>query len=191
MQLKCPSCNAGFSLEAALGIEAARGALLVALQMPAPLHRPLVQYLGMFRAPGRALAFDRVEKLLGELLPALEKQTVTRNGLTRACPVALWQAGFERMVDQRDNGKLQLPLKSHGYLLEIVAALADQAGAKEEKAQEASVRSGSARADGDKKLERLQVISQARGEIDLGLLSREEAKQRLREAGINPEVLDG
>jgi hypothetical protein len=35
------------------------------------------------------------------------------------------------------------------------------------------------------------VISQARGEIDLGLLSREEAKQRLREAGINPEVLDG
>lgn len=189
MQLKCPSCNAGFSLEAALGIDAARGALLVALQMPAPLHRPLVQYLGMFRAAGRALAFDRVEKLMVDLLPMLEKQTVTRNGLTRACPVALWQQGFERMVDQRDNGKLQLPLKSHGYVLEIVFALADQAGAKEEKAQEATVRSGSARADGDKKLERLQIISQVRGEIELGLLSPEAAQQRLRDAGINPTVL--
>jgi hypothetical protein len=191
MQIRCGNCNASQSLEVAIGVESARGALGVALQMPAPLHRPLVQYLGMFRAAGRALAFDRVEKLLTGLLPMLESQTVTRNGLTRACPVALWQAGFERMVDQRDNGKLQLPLKSHGYLLEIVAALADQAGAKEEKAQEATVRSGSARADGDKKLERLQVISQARGEIDLGLLTLDAAKQRLREAGINPEVLDG
>jgi hypothetical protein len=190
MLLKCPACNAGFSLEAAIGVDAGRSALLAALQMPA-LGGLLAHYLGMFRAAGRSLSFDRVEKLLGELKPMLDAQNVTRNGTARRCPHDLWQQALERMVEHRDAGKLQLPLKTHGYLLEIAYGLADAAGAKAEKVQEAAVRTGAARADGEERMRRQFVISAARGDVELGLATPEQAKQRLRDAGINPEVLDG
>jgi len=145
----------------------------------------------MFRAKKRALAFDRVDSLLAELQPMLASATVTRNGLTRPCSLALWQQGIEKIIELRNDTKLQLPLKSHGYLLEIVLGLAETVGAKEEKAQETAVRKGVSREQGDKQFERLQVISQIRGEIELGLLKREDAEQRLRDKGINPEVLNG
>lgn len=190
MLLKCPACNAGFSLEAALAVDAGRSALLAALQMPA-LGGLLAHYLGMFRAAGRSLSFDRVEKLLAELKPMLDGQNVTRNGLTRPCPHALWQQGLERMVEHRDAGKLQLPLKTHGYLLEIVFGLAETAGAKQEKVQEAERRTGAQRADGEERMRRQFIISGARGDVELGLITPDQARQRLRDAGINPEVLNG
>lgn len=195
MQVKCPACNATFSLEAALAIDAGRSALLVALQMPAPLGQLLAMYLGMFRAAGRALAFSRAESLLLELKPMLDNNMVERNGIKRACPLALWQQGLERMVEHRNVGKLQLPLKTHGYLLEIVFALADAADAQQEKSVEKSRRSGvagnaSAPSQGDQQMARLRAISRARGDLEMGLITREQAETQLRDAGINPEVLD-
>lgn len=188
MQLKCPACNAGFSLEAALAVDAARSALLTALQMlPSPLGALLVQYLGMFRAAGRALSFERVDKLLGELKPMFESGTVTRNGLSRPCPLTYWQQGIEKMIELRNNDKLQLPLKTHGYLLEIVSGLADQAGAREEKMQEAQRRVGANRDKADRNLQRIETIGRVRADLDLGLLTREEAERTLRNAGIDPE----
>ena len=188
MQLKCPACNAGFSLEAALAVDAARSALLTALQMlPSPLGALLVQYLGMFRAAGRALSFERVDKLLGELKPMFESGTVTRNGLSRACQLAYWQQGIEKMIELRNNDKLQLPLKTHGYLLEIVSGLAEQAGAREEKMQEAQRRVGANRDKADRNLQRIETIGRVRADLDLGLLTREEAERTLRNAGIDPE----
>jgi len=192
MQGKCPACNATFSLDVAFAVDAGRSAVLMALQlMPKPWGSLLAQYMGMFRSAGRALSFDRTERLLGELRTMLETQTVTRNGLTRPCPLALWQQGFERVLEQRDAAKLQLPLKTHGYLLEIVFALAEQAGAKQEKVQETQRRSGAQRNDYDERMQRSFLINAVRGDIDLGLLSREDAEKKLRDAGINPEVLDG
>lgn len=189
MQLKCPSCSATFSLDAALSVDAARAALMTALHMPAPLAALLAQYLAMFRSGQRALAFDRVERLLSELLPLLTSETVMRAGLTRPAPIALWQQGLERMVELRNTHKLQLPLKSHGYLLEIVAALAESQGAAAERQTEAQRRSGKARAQGSDQYERMRTISNARGDVELGLITIEQAEQRLRDAGINPEVL--
>jgi hypothetical protein len=191
MQVKCPACNAGFSLEAALALDAGRSALLTALQMPAPIGLLLAQYLGMFRAAGRALSFDRTDRLLTELKPMLDGGIVTRNGLSRPCPLEFWQQGIERMIEQRNTGKLQLPLKTHGYLLEIVFALAESAGAREEKKQETQRRSGAQRSDVDARVERSYFINSVKGDIELGLLTPEEGQKRLRDAGINPEVLNG
>jgi hypothetical protein len=190
MQLKCPSCNASFSLEAALAVDAARSALVAALNMPA-LGGLLAHYLGLFRATGRALAFARVENLLSTLKPMLDEQIVVRNGLTRRCPHALWQQGLERMIEQRDAGRLQLPLKSHGYLLEIVFALAEQAGAKEEKAIEESRRRGDARQQGQQTVDRMLLISRIRGDVQLGLITPDEAIAKLHDIGIGPEALNG
>lgn len=190
MQIKCPACNAAFALEAALAIDAGRSALATALQLPA-LGGALVQYLGMFRAAGRALAFARVEKLLLELKPMLDQQIVVRNGLTRRCALPLWQQALERMIEQRDAGKLDLPLKTHGYLLEIVFALADKAEASQERATEESRRRGERSSGADQRAARQLLVSRIRGDVQLGLLTRERATEQLREAGIGPEALDG
>jgi len=191
MQGKCPACNASFSLDVAFAIDSGREAILAALKMPAPLALLLAKYLGMFRSAGRALSFDRMERLLSELQPMLEAQTVTRNGMTRRCPLELWQQALERMIEQRDVGKLQLPLKTHGYFLEIAFALADHVDAKQEKVQETQRRHGARSADADKSMERKLFITGVRGDLELGLIKREEAEQKLRDAGVNPEVLGG
>jgi len=190
MQLKCPACNASFSLEAALAVDAARSALVTALGVPA-LGGLLVPYLGMFRAKGRALAFARVENLLSELKPMLDEGIVVRNGLTRRCPHALWQQALERMVEQRDANKLDLPLKTHGYLLEIVFSLADKAGAQEERAVEETRRRGERTNQGDERVARMNLISRMRGDVQLGLIPRDAAIEQLRQHGIGPEALDG
>lgn len=196
MQTKCPACNAVFSLDAALAVDAGRSAVMQALSMPAPLARPLASYLAMFRSAGRALNFDRAEKLMAELQPMLDRLTVTRNGSTRSAPLEVWQQAFERMVEHRDAGKLELPLKTHGYLLEIVFGIADKVEAKSERDREQLRQRGQHRAPDasaptDARLERTWLVSRIRSDLELNLITREQAEQKLRDARINPEVLDG
>lgn len=189
MKVKCPDCSAEFSLASALGVDAGRSALLAALAMPAPLGKLLARYLGLFRAAGRALSFDRVERLLNELEPMLSNQTVVRDGRTLPCSLAVWQRALELVLEHRDNGKLRLPLKTHGYLLEIAVGLADSVEAKAERQVEAERRTGQRREIGEQQLQRIQTISRVRGDIQLGLINLEQGREQLRQAGINPETL--
>lgn len=122
MKLQCPACHSQFSLDAAVANAAARTALQFALNMPAELATPLAQYLGLFRAAGRALSYDRVAKLLGELEPMLRTATVTIGGRTTPASLSLWRACLEQVLQLRDRGALTLPLKSNGYLLAMVGA---------------------------------------------------------------------
>jgi len=177
-----------------LALDAGRSALLAALAMPAPLAQLVSQYLGMFRAAGRALAFHRVERLLSDLEPMLTGGIVTRDGHDRPCSLAVWQEAFEEVIAARDNRKLRLPLKSHGYLLEIACTLAEQAGAKAEREREEQRRQGRHRetaAPTSSAVERSWLISDTRAALDLGVITREDAEQKLAAAGIRPEVLDG
>lgn len=191
MQVKCPACSATFSLDAALAMDAGRSALMTALHMPAPLAQLWAQYLALFRAASRALAFDRADRLMSELLPMLTTSTVVRDGLSRPAPLQVWQQGIERMLEHRNAGKLQLPLKSHGYLLEIVAGLAENHAAAAERLVEADRRTGRHREHGSAQVSKIQTLSIVRGDFELGLITREDAEERLREAGINPEALNG
>lgn len=140
MQLNCPACGATFSLDAIIGHEGAREAVLVALQLPAPLGKTLIQYVGLFRPAQRALSMDRLAKLLNELLPMISKAQIERNGSIYSAPIDYWRNAMETMLASRD--KLTLPLKSHGYLLEIIAGMAEKTAAKAEQSNENSRRSG-------------------------------------------------
>lgn len=191
MRITCPGCGTQFGLDTAIQMDAARSALLRALKMPAPIAGLIAQYLGLFRAKHRVLAFDRAERLMDELLPMLDAGTVTRNGATRPAPIAVWRAALEEMIELRNADKLRLPLKSHGYLLEIVFGLADKADAAAERATEQQRRKGEHRAAGADRVDRLQKLSRIRSDFELHLVNREESIRRLKEIGYGEEALNG
>lgn len=142
MRLTCPCCGAVASLEALLTDRAAREAVGVALAFPAGLGDRLLRYLGLFRSQGRALGWDRVARLLNELNEAVSARQVERNGQVWAAPLEAWQVALDQILDSRPT--LILPLKSHGYLYEILAGLARKAG--EQRAARAEIADERARA---------------------------------------------
>jgi hypothetical protein len=180
-----------FSLEVALQMDASRGALLRALHMPAPLAGLWAQYLGMFRAKGRALAHDRADKIMAELVPMLDAGTVVRNGNARQAALDLWRAALEQMVELRNSDRLQLPLKSHGYLLEIVFAAADRGAAKAEQAVEVTRQKGQHRNAANDRIERLSRLAQIQGDYQHRLIDRTTAELRLAAIDISAEALNG
>lgn len=120
MQLNCPCCHARFPFEAALQDDAARevNGLLVAMQPQ--LLRPLISYIGLFRAAGRQLAWDRAARLMVETVnlapfdvPALAAalvETVAAMDEKRA------QAGWK-------------PLANHNYLKRVLESTTARQGA--------------------------------------------------------------
>ena len=136
MKLKCPCCGSVFSLDVLLASDGARDAVLAALEIPAPVGKLIIQYLALFRPAKRELTFDRVATLLQELVPMVRAGTIERNGRTWTAPVAYWKAALEEILIKPTS--LQLPLKSHGYLLEIIVGMGNKAEADAEKKTEES-----------------------------------------------------
>lgn len=191
MRLTCPSCSAQFELDAAVQMDAARGALMRALAMPAPLAGLLAQYLGLFRPKQRVLAMDRADRLMAELLPMLQDETVARNGNVRRAPLAVWADALDQMIDLRNGGKLTLPLKTHGYLLEIVYSAADKLEATAERETEQARQRGEHRTVGAARIDKLQQLSRIRSDFELQLIERGESIRRLKEIGYGEEALNG
>lgn len=138
MKLTCTVCGASGSLEFFLMDAAARTAVIDALKLPAPLAGQVMAYIGLFRPSGRGLTWDRVEKLLDELVSAISAAEVTRNGRSWVAPVDYWKQALDQMLMGRD--KLTLPMKTHGYLFEIVADIANRAEGKRERERERAPR---------------------------------------------------
>lgn len=134
MKLTCPACNETLSLAALIEHDAAREAIGTALKMPAPLGKYLLQYLGFFKPAKSALSLDKVAKILAELLPMIAAGKVSKNGTIYAAPQEYWAQAIETMMANR--AALTLPLKSHGYLISIIAGYAEKVEAKAEKQAE-------------------------------------------------------
>jgi len=139
MRLTCPCCQAEFPLEAALNDVAARQAVVRAFRQT-PYGDLLTGYVGLFKPEKRAISMARLAKLLDELLDMIAKGTIERGGRIYSAPQAYWQQGLEEMLARRDS--LTLPLKSHGYLVTIVAGYSDKAEAKAEAKAEERKRHG-------------------------------------------------
>ncbi len=138
MQVTCPCCAGRFSIEAAFTDDAARAAVAAALKFPAPLGEQLLRYVALFRPAQRALSWDRAARLLNELLEPISAGRVQRDGRWYPAPVEAWRRALEQMLDQRD--RLRLPLKSHGYLIEILIGVIDEVAAESERRREESLR---------------------------------------------------
>lgn len=136
MRLACPACGAEMSLDVLLSVEAARDAVLAALLLPAPLGRLLVQYIALFRllpralegggrAIARQLSWERVAALFGDLALPMAEGRFQRRGRTYVATIDYWRAALEEILARREA--LSLPLKSHGYLYEIIAGYSERA----------------------------------------------------------------
>lgn len=137
MRLTCPACAATGSIEFFLMDASARSAVMAAFKLPAPLAKQVMAYISLFRPPKRSLTWDRVEKLLNELMEPINSAQLTRNGLTVSAPVDYWKEALGQMLMKRD--KLTLPLKTHGYLFEIILNMANKAAGTREIKKEQSI----------------------------------------------------
>jgi len=136
MKTTCPACGATASLDVLIGYEGARAARLLALKLPAPLGNLLIQYIGLFRPAQRNLSFARVADLLADLQPMIADAKIARGGRIWSAPQDYWAMALTEMLAKRDA--LTLPLKSHGYLLTIIAGYSEKAEAKKEAQIEAA-----------------------------------------------------
>ena len=118
MKVKCPACGASMSLDALIGHDEARAALVELSGISDELVRGCLKYLGLFRPSEKDLTFARVAKLLGELRPLMQAGEISRNRQSYPAPREAWIWAFNRCIEARDLGKLQTPLTGHGFLLE-------------------------------------------------------------------------
>lgn len=124
MKTRCPCCGAENSLDALIAHEQARQSLWTLANIGGPMILGLVKYLGLFRPSKSVLSQARMATLMGELLPDIQAGQIYRNGQSYPAPVAAWAYAFNEVLAARDSGRLKTPLKSHGYLYEIIAGWA-------------------------------------------------------------------
>ena len=121
MICRCPNCGAANSLDSLVSDAEAAEVLKMLLELDADIGKAAIRYIGLFRPAKSQLSWARTAKLLNELLPMIKAQEAARDGVCFPAPAEAWIHGFNETVNARDQGRLKLPLKSHGYLLEIVS----------------------------------------------------------------------
>lgn len=121
MNCRCPNCGAVYSLDALLANDDAREALRAISELGGDFAKLVVRYCGLFRPAQSQLTFARLAKLINELLPAIKAQRIERGGRVYDAPPAAWAWAITQMLDIRDANKLETPLKSHGYLYEVIS----------------------------------------------------------------------
>lgn len=139
MKTKCPACGATTSLDALLGHSEASKAFVASLNLTGALAKPLVMYLAMFRSENRDLTFDRTAKLLNELAPDIVAKQIKRGHHTYPAPQSAWVWAINIMLERREQQKLDLPLKTHGYLYEVISSYKPENAPVTETARKAAI----------------------------------------------------
>ena len=139
MNLRCPCCGAPIPLDAAIEDVDAREAVARALRA-GPLGRDAIAYLGLFRSRRGTITWGRLARLLGELLDDVDAGSIRRHGRVWAAPPDRWREAIGVVLARREEGKLDLPLRDHAYVREVVVRLADRAEGEAERAREETIR---------------------------------------------------
>lgn len=134
--LSCPVCGTEISIGALFAEADAQQAFARLAAVSIPLGARVMQYLTLFTPPKTRLTVAKQVKLVLQLLPDLERQAVTAKGRDWAVPHPVWAQGIDQILASRDSGRLELPLKGHGYLFAILVGLADRHEARQEAQQE-------------------------------------------------------
>lgn len=191
MRVCCPVCGSDYPIEAGLLEDDGKRLAAELAGMDPALGRAALAYLRLFKPPKTRLRMGRAVALARELNALVATGTVCRDertGVHRPATPALWAAGIEQMVNQRD--RLTLPLGSHGYLREVVYGLADKADAAAEQARETALRGARERPAAPvtgpspprQEDPLINAIKYAEQMIRLGQLSADEGQQLIDQA---------
>ena len=117
----CPCCGVPLELEVLVANDDMREALLAVYALCGGLGDAVVRYLGLFRTGKNRLTGSRQAKLLNELLPDMRAQRIERRGVMHDAPREAWIYAMHYMIEMRNAGRLSTPIKSHGYLYDVIA----------------------------------------------------------------------
>lgn len=131
-QLQCPACGAEMSLDVVMSHEVLRRATFDLLQMSLPLGALVMRYIALFRPAKNRMSPDRMAKLVGQIVPDMQRELIRHKGREWPAPRDSWRMALEAMLDKAAAGKLTLPLDSHGYLYTVIAGAADRQEAEAE-----------------------------------------------------------
>lgn len=140
--LSCPACGSELDLAVLFANEHDQRALARLVSVGIPMGTRVLQYVALFTPPKQRLTAAKKIKLILQLLPDLERQSITYKGRDWPAPLAAWAQAIDQMLAARDAGRLELPMKGHGYLFAILAGMADKAEATQEQAREQQLRTG-------------------------------------------------
>ena len=159
MEITCPNCATKFPMIAGLNDAEARRVASLMGKIPPKIAPLCLEYLALFKPQKSGLTWKRTHTLLRELTEGITAGQINRGGRHWAAPNEHWVLALQEVIDRRD--KLTLPLKSHGYLYEILSGLTDKVEAKSEAKKEEQSRNRSS--DG---AETLRTVSVIRSEIE-------------------------
>jgi len=134
--LACPTCGAELDLMTLFAHESDQRALARLAAVSIPLGARVLQYVQLFTPPRQRLTARKKIKLLLDLLPDLERAAIQHKGRDWPAPLPAWAEAIDQMLDARAAGRLELPMKGHGYLFAILAGMADRHEAAAEKTRE-------------------------------------------------------
>lgn len=138
--LSCPTCGTELDVAVLFAHEDSQRAFARLATVSIPLGARVLQYIGLFTPPKQRLTAAKKIKLLLQLLPDLERQAIHHKGRDWAVPLSAWAQAMDQMLASRDAGRLELPMKGHGYLYSVLAGMADRHEATAEAQAEAARR---------------------------------------------------
>ncbi|MES1977536.1 MAG: hypothetical protein V4451_05835 [Pseudomonadota bacterium] len=135
----CNVCGAEESLDGLLhrmiDDDTVRHLIADVLTASLPLGALVVRYLRLHKPEKQRLRMSVVAKLLGELVPDIQRNVIERTGRRWAVNGDSWKAALEAVFESQAKGTLTLPLQGNGYLYQVLMRMAD----KDEAAQERTV----------------------------------------------------
>jgi hypothetical protein len=135
MNVRCPHCGTKFGLDWAVADADWQEFLALRATLPTVLQRAIDEYLELFKPAGAALKPGRMLRLARELAPMIGSEAITRHQHTYAVPVEHWRRAMMYLVDT-PPATMTLPLKTHGYLLSLLASQCEQLEARAEQQRE-------------------------------------------------------
>lgn len=105
-----------------------------------PLGGMVVRYLRLHKPAKQKLRIGVVGRLLAELVPDIQRNSIERTGRTWLVNGDSWKAAFQAVFDAHDKGTLSVPLQGNGYLYQVLMKIADRGEARQESQVDASRR---------------------------------------------------
>lgn len=122
---RCAQCGGRTPVEMAVEHEGASHVVARCMTSLGPVGVAMMSYLALHRPPQRFLTWEKVERVLTDLLDVYDAGVLVRDRQRHTLSDDMWLAALGAVRDAMPT--LSLPLDGHGYLYAILANLSQKA----------------------------------------------------------------